>query len=251
MVLQTIKQKFLLAAVGLPLLAAGPTASADQWRSTAPNERSATAPSQQTLLEMYQQMQALQEEVAMLRNKVEVQENEMQRLQNRLRSVTEDLDRRVQQLERGGSARTPAGDNAAAATPPPAVAGQGDQKAYEAAFRLMKQGDYSRASRSFRQFLATYPNSPLAGNAQYWIGEANYLVRNYKLALDEFQKVRAEHPGSRKVPDAMLKSGYCYYELKDYDSAKQVLNEVVLRYPNTLVARSAKSRLALIKKEGH
>jgi len=52
------------------------------------------------------------------------------------------------------------------------------------------------------------------------------------------------------VPDAMLKTAYSYYELKDYKKARQILTEITFRYPNTQVALSAKSRLALMKKKG-
>ena len=229
---------------------AASVSEAAQWRSSvSTKEDSGQQASQQTLLELYQQIQALQEELTQLRNKVEVQENEMQRLQTRLRSVTEDLDRRVQGLERGGASSGGAEATGGSAANAPVPDG-GDQKVYDAAFRLMKQGDYSRAAQSFRKFLATYPNSPLAGNAQYWIGESNYLVRNYTMALEEFQKVTREHPNSRKVPDAMLKTAYSYYELKDYKKARQILTEITFRYPNTQVALSAKSRLALMKKKG-
>lgn len=254
MVFAAMKCNKLLWSLALPMFIYASASHADQWRSTAPASGTKVAASQQTLLDMYQQIQSLQEENARLRDKVEIQENELRRLQNRLRSVTEDLDRRVQLLERGGAgARPAAGSTAPPATSSPTASASdgGDQKAYDAAFRLMKQGDYTRAARSFREFLQKYPSSPLAGNAQYWIAESNYLVRNYKRALEEFQKVMREHPNSRKVPDAMLKAGYCHYELKDYKTAKQVLDEITNRYPNTLVARSAKSRLALIKKEGH
>lgn len=243
-------KKIIASLVTCSVLVGLPVIGNAQWRSEASAD--AKQPNPQSVLQLYQQIQSLQQELADMRNKVEVQENELQRLRNRLRSVTEDLDRRVQGLERGGISRPATGaGNDSPATPPPAVASDGgDQKAYEAAFRLLKQGDYSRAARAFRVFLEKYPSSPLAGNAQYWIAESNYLVRNYKVALEEFQKVGRNHPNSRKVPDAMLKSGYCYYELKDYTKAKEVLTEVTLRYSNTLVARSAQSRLALMNKQG-
>ncbi len=241
-----------LAAISLAVaLAMIPfsASNAEQWRSASPKSKKAQSPNQQTMLELYEQIQTLQEELRELRNKVEVQENQVSRLQGRLRSVTQDLDRRVQGLERGGVANSSRKANKPSRSVAP-VADGGDQKAYEAAFRLMKQGDYSRASRSFRRFLVKYPTSPLAGNAQYWIAESNYLVRNFKLALEEFQKVVKNHPNSRKVPDAMLKTGYSYYELRDYKRARTTLTEITHRYPNALVSRSAKSRLALMKKEG-
>jgi len=227
-----------------------PASANAEWKWGSSKSGDKNSPDRQAMLDMYQKIQALEAELARLRNQVEVQGNEMQRLQTRLRSVTEDLDQRVQNLERGGGKTGATGPSGTTSTPPVATNG-GDQQAYNAAFSLMKQGDYSRAAASFRNFLQTYPNSPLAGNAQYWIAESSYLVRNYDQALAEFEKVVRNHANSRKVPDAMLKTGYCQYELKKYDKAKDILTEVVQRYPETQVALSAKSRLALIKKEGH
>jgi tol-pal system protein YbgF len=222
---------------------------AEQWRASSPDSSRESGASQQVVVDLLQRQEALQEEIRQLRNQVDVQGNEIQRLQNRLRSVSEDLDRRIQGLERGGAVeQKPAATGTSRA--PAATSDGGDQKAYEAAFRLMKQGDYSRAAQSFRSFLVKYPASSLAGNAQYWIGESNYLVRNFKQGLEEFEKVLKDHPNSRKVPDAMLKIGYCHYELRDYAKAREVLSEIEIRYPSTLVARSAKSRLNLMKKEG-
>ena len=232
------------------LASLSPSSSAAAWKWGSDKKADSTEPNQQAMLDMYQKIQALEEELTRLRNQVEVQGNEMQRLQTRLRSVTEDLDRRVQGLEGGGQAPASSSPPATGATKSPVTDG-GDQKAYNAAFSLMKQGDYTRAASSFRSFLQKYPNSPLGGNAQYWIAESSYLVRNYKLALTEFEKVMSEHPNSRKVPDAMLKTGYCQYELKNYSKAHDILTEITQRYTGTQVALSAKSRLALMKKEGH
>ena len=248
--LRNLKSFILAALIAMSVvvsLASSPAAA--EWKWSSSKKGDANDPNRQAMLEMYQKIQALEDELTRLRNQVEVQGNEMQRLQTRLRSVTEDLDRRVQGLESGGKV---VGNNGAAQdNPPVAVTDGGDQKAYNAAFSLMKQGDYTRAATSFRKFLQNYPNSPLGGNAQYWIAESSYLVRNYQLALTEFEKVMRDHPNSRKVPDAMLKTGYCQYELKNYSKAQEILTEITQRYSGTQVALSAKSRLALMKKEGH
>ena len=124
------------------------------------------------------------------------------------------------------------------------------QQEYEAAFDLMKQGNYERAIKSFRAFLAKHPDSSLADNAQYWIAEGNYVLRNYKLALEEFSKVLAQYPRSPKAPDSLLKIGYVHYETAAYDKARSTLNDVVARYPNTTTARLAATRLEKLKKEG-
>ena len=252
--LRKFKILALVTAIALAAMTSlAPSTASAEWKWGSGKKDDAKDPNQQAMLDMYQKIQALEDELTRLRNQVEVQGNEIQRLQTRLRSVTEDLDRRVQGLESGArvdGGSTSSSNNATTSTAAGTPDG-GDQKVYNAAFSLMKQGDYTRAATSFRKFLQTYPNSPLGGNAQYWIAESSYLVRNYELALTEFEKVMRDHPNSRKVPDAMLKTGYCQYELKNYSRARDILSEITQRYSGTQVALSAKSRLALMKKEGH
>ena len=49
----------------------------------------------------------------------------------------------------------------------------------------------------------------------------------------------------------MLKIGYSYYELNNWEKARETLNECITRYPNTTVARLAEIRLAKMQQEGH
>jgi tol-pal system protein YbgF len=251
----------LMLALMLALSVVATNASAAQWRASAPSKDAKSSDvSKETLLELLTQLEALQAEVRELRNQTELQENEIRQLRSRLQDLTQDLDRRVRTIERQGVApaagQAPAASAAAgaaaatSATPAPVPTTGKEQDDYEAAFQLMKQGDYTGASRSFRAFIQRYPSSPLASNAQYWIAESNYFVRNFPLALKEFLKVEAQYPNSRKLPDAMLKIGYTYYELGEWAKARQYLEQVVSRYPNTRNARSAKARLDIMKKEG-
>ena len=241
-------------------------ASAAQWRATSPSKDEQGAQSnvsRETVLELLNQLEALQSEVRELRNQSELQENEIRQLRSRLQDVTEDLDRRIRTFERRGAApavpdssTVPAAPAAAASTQDTATPAEvpttgKEQEDYEAAFQLMKQGDYTGASRSFRSFIQRYPSSPLTSNAQYWIAESNYFVRNFPLALKEFIKVQEQYPDSRKLPDALLKIGYTYYELGEWAKARQYLEDVINRYPNSRNARSARARLDVMKKEGH
>lgn len=241
----------LLLAFGLPL--ASPAA---QWRAKVPDKPTAAAAkptaSQETLLELLTQLESLQTELQQLRNQTEVQQNEINRLRSRLQDVTRDLDRRVSTIERHGVVRKSATTGGGKEASKPVAEASGDeQKLYDAAFQLMKQGDYTAAARAFRGFIARFPASPLASNAQYWIAESNYFVRNFRLALKEFQKVEEQFPNSRKLPDAMLKIAYTHYELGNWAKARRYLQEVINRYPNSRNANSAKARLRIMKKEGH
>ena len=114
---------------------------------------------------------------------------------------------------------------------------------YERAFNLLKEGRYDLAMAAFKNFVQTYPQGPYTDNAQYWLGEANYVQRNFKAALAEFAKVVNDFPDSPKRPDALLKMGYTYQELGDIDKARLSLNSVRMNYPDTTAARLASKRL--------
>jgi tol-pal system protein YbgF len=213
----------------------------------------AEAVTRDTLLDLLRQLEELQTEVRQLRNTVEVQGHELEQLKGRQRALYDDLDKRLREAERRGSTAAPVAPASAPTASGPSIPRTitaPQQQEYDAAFDLMKQGLYDRAVKAFRAFLAKYPDSGLADNAQYWIAEGNYVLRNYKLALEEFTKV-LNAPQSPKAPDALLKIGYVHYELNAYDKARKTLGEVQERYPGTSVAKLAAARLDKMKKEGH
>ena len=208
------------------------------------------APSREALADLLQQLETLQGEMRNLRGQVEVQANEIERLKTRQRELLADIDRRVSELERRGTAAAAPETSAPAAPGPAAPASSAqEQQDYDAAFNLMKQGFYERAAKGFRDFLAKYPQSALRDNARYWLGEAYYVARKFRQALEEFGKLVSDHPTSPKVPDAMLKTGYSHYELGEWAKARENLNQVIARYPGTPTAKSAEQRLAKMSKE--
>ena len=76
------------------------------------------------------------------------------------------------------------------------------------------------------------------------------MTRNFTQAVSEFSQVLKLYPASSKIPDAMLKLGYTYYELKQYSQAKAVLQELRKLHPNSTAARLAGKRLDRMRKEG-
>lgn len=141
---------------------------------------------------------------------------------------------------------------ATASLPSTSSATQSEEKAaYQAAFDTLKEGRYKKAKTELKTFLDRYPNSSFAGNAQYWLGEAHYVTRNFEQGIEEFEKVLKQYPSSNKVPDAMLKLGYTFYELKQFEQAKATLTMLRERFDKTTAARLAGKRLDRIRKEGH
>jgi len=132
-----------------------------------------------------------------------------------------------------------------------AATNSAEQAAYQSAFDTLKEGRYKKAKAEFKRFLQKYPDSSFAGNSQYWLGEANYVTRNFEQGIIEFELVLSRYPSSSKVPDAMLKLGYTYYEKKQYNKAKIMLSELRKRYPKATAARLAGKRLDRMRKEGH
>jgi tol-pal system protein YbgF len=114
---------------------------------------------------------------------------------------------------------------------------------YRIAVDLVKAGKHADAVAALRGFLAKHPHHDYADNAQYWLGEAFYAQKDYTHALLEFRNVIETYPRGNKVPDALLKVGYCYQALGQPDKSRAVLEQVVNLYPKTEPAAIAARRL--------
>jgi len=206
----------------------------------------------QSLLDLSQRIEAVSNEVRTLRGQLDEMQHALNKTQDQQREMYGDVDRRLSAIEGGGAV---GGGSAGMERSPSAGSGlpipQGDDRAnYQAAFDLLKDGKYPEAISGFTQFLSTFPNSALADNAQYWLGEAHYVTRQFPDALRHFRAVVEKHPDSRKIPDALLKIGYCNYELKNYPEARSALGQVVSRFGDTTAARLASQRLTKMEGEG-
>lgn len=139
---------------------------------------------------------------------------------------------------------------APAAMPQASVATAEEQAAYEQALNILREGRYADAAQAYRQFLASYPNGRYADNAQYWLAETQYVTRQFPQALEEFGKVVNGYPNSAKLPDALLKMGYIHYEQGDWKGARENLQAVKQRFPDSTAARLASERLQRMDSEG-
>ena len=229
----------------------------------------------QTLVDLMTRIDSVQNEVQQLVGQMEEQTHNLEQLKKRQRDLYLDIDRRLRDLEsaRSRAAAPAAGGSVFGSAPPaPAMSTSSsapitpentsmtgaaasasdvdphlERTAYERAFNLLKDGRYDLAIAAFKTFVQTYPQGRFVDNAQYWLGEANYVQRHFKVALSEFDKVVKNHPNSPKRADALLKMGYTYQELGQNDKARMSLNEVVLKYPNSTAARLAQKRLQDLK----
>jgi tol-pal system protein YbgF len=145
----------------------------------------------------------------------------------------------------------------AAVPPAPAGAGAGStapshaepvtpavQALYDRGYTLYHQKHYVDAEASFQRFLQAEPQSELADNAQYWIGECRYSRGDMRGALAAFRETVSRYPQGNKAPDALLKAGMSLEALGDHEGARTTYQEVLHRYPGTAVAAVAEERRA-------
>lgn len=202
----------------------------------------------QSLVELASQLAALQADVRSIRGDLDQLQHSNEGGRSQQRDLYTDLDKRVQALESASGAA-----GVAPTVPAAGAAGAGgtDQGYYKTAFDLLKAGQYDKAITAFQQFLAAFPDSPLADNAQYWLGEAYYVNKDFESALKSFRTVVERWPNSRKLADALLKIGYCNYELKRWAPAREALLQVTRNHADSPSARLAAERLDRMDKEGH
>jgi len=115
------------------------------------------------------------------------------------------------------------------------------EQEYNAALATFRSREHGQAVLDFIDFIAKYPKHTLAGNAQYWIGEAYWAQRDYRQALVEFDKVSEYGPG--KAPDALVKIGLCHARLRNASRAEQAWHRVIREYPKSEAAALAQSLL--------
>lgn len=199
------------------------------------------------LFALFQDVQRLQSEVRDLQGQVDTLKYQLRQNEQGQRDLYENLDKRMSALENGGAGAS-GGDAAGAAGDGQADYGTVSQdpeveKAYTAAFDKLKSGDYDAAIGAFKGFLQQNPESRYSDNAWYWLGEANYVKRNYDASLEAFQTVVNRFRASDKVPGSLYKIGVIQDERGETDNAYGTLKRVVDQYPDSNVAEMARKRL--------
>ena len=120
---------------------------------------------------------------------------------------------------------------------------------YDFAFEFLKRQDYPKAEATLRDFLKRHPKDPLAGNAQYWLGETYYVRGDFQQAAVEFMVGYQNYPKTNKGPDNLLKLGMSMAKLNQTQGACTALSRIAKDYPDApdTVLGSAKTERARLK----
>ncbi|AFO51554.1 hypothetical protein T1E_5733 [Pseudomonas putida DOT-T1E] len=204
------------------------------------------------------QLQQMQDQLSRQQGIIEELQNDVSRMKQENLERYQDLDRRINSgaapaatpdNSSGGGASNAAPDAAAgAAAQQPAGSSQPGDPAkeklyYDAAFDLIKQKDFDKASQAFNAFLRKYPNSQYAGNAQYWLGEVNLAKGDLQGASQAFAQVSQKYLKHSKVPDSLYKLADVERRMGHTDKVKGILQQVVTQYPGTSAAQLAQRDL--------
>ncbi|PXX72913.1 tol-pal system protein YbgF [Pseudomonas sp. LAMO17WK12:I8] len=204
------------------------------------------------------QLQQMQDQLSRQQGIIEELQNDVSRMKQENLERYQDLDRRINSgaapaatpdNSSGGGASNTAPDAAAgaAAQQPAASSEPGDPAKeklyYDAAFDLIKQKDFDKASQAFNAFLRKYPNSQYAGNAQYWLGEVNLAKGDLQGASQAFAQVSQKYPKHSKVPDSLYKLADVERRMGHTDKVKGILQQVITQYPGTSAAQLAQRDL--------
>lgn len=117
---------------------------------------------------------------------------------------------------------------------------------YQAAVAMLRADEHAAAIAALRAFVAAYPASDYADNAQYWLGEAFYDQRDYDQALAEFRATIENYPEGNKVPDALLKIAFTNLAQGQVEPARATLTDLVRDFPTTEPGKLAAARLETI-----
>jgi len=144
-----------------------------------------------------------------------------------------------------GQTGAPAGGQgaAAAAAPPTPLPPPSADVLYASARRDFDTGKPDLARQEFSDYLKYYPESDLAGNAQFYLGEISYAQGNYQDAVAAYDRVLLDYPKSFKLAPARLKKGMALLELGQQAAAIRALREVAQKHPGTDEARRANAKL--------
>lgn len=203
------------------------------------------------------QLQQMQDQLSRQQGIIEELQNDVSRMKQENLERYQDLDRRINSgaapaatpdNSSGGASNAASGAAAGAAAQQPAASSEPGDPAkeklyYDAAFDLIKQKDFDKASQAFTAFLRKYPNSQYAGNAQYWLGEVNLAKGDLQAASQAFAQVSQKYPKHSKVPDSLYKLADVERRMGHTDKVKSILQQVITQYPGTSAAQLAQRDL--------
>lgn len=129
------------------------------------------------------------------------------------------------------------------APPPPSPTNLSPQEVYNTAYADYLKGNFELAMDGFKLYRESFPDSPLADNALYWIAECHFSLGKFAAAIGEFNDLILNYPQSDKIAASYLKKGLALAELKKKEEALVVLRLLVSKFPLEEEAKIAQEKI--------
>ena len=190
-----------------------------------------------SLLDLQTQIETLRAEQAKLNGQNEQLLRDVGELQRRQKDIAQGVDERLRQFE---PIKVTVDGREFQADP-------AEKRDFEAALAVFRSGKFPDASAAFAAFVRQYPRSGYVPSARFWLGNAQYAIREYKEAIGNFKQMLTEAPTHARAPEAALSIANCQIELKDTRTARKTLEDLLRAYPQSEAAVAAKERLSRLK----
>jgi tol-pal system protein YbgF len=176
--------------------------------------------------------------VDQLSGQIQALNDTMDELKVRLAQVTKQLQdmQAAQQSIQAAQTQQQQQQQALAQAPPPDVL-------YNNALRDYNGAKDDLATQEFNDYIKFYPNTDLAGNCYFYLGEIEYRQAKYEQAAQSYDQVLQNFPSGNKAASAQLKKGFALIELGKQDDGVTELRHLIQRYPHSPEALQARDRL--------
>ena len=119
------------------------------------------------------------------------------------------------------------------------------------AMKTFQKKDYYQAKNQFTIVVLNNRGHRIIEEAQFYLGECHYYLKEYILAIAEYEKLIRTLPRSEFVDDARYKIGMCYYKLapnyaldQEYTiKAIAEFQQFISEYPESELLETVESRL--------
>lgn len=228
----------------------------------------------QSALDTEMRMSTMEDEMRQLNGRIEELTNSIAQLKEQLDRLSNDVDQRFSELQTApppaaAAEGTPLTHAASVPPPPPAPGTLGTlteppaaerttsagavsgptsgsaQDQYNYAMGLLTQANYPAAEQAMRAFVQRFPKDPLAGNAQYWLGETFYVRKDYASAATAFAQGYEKYSKGAKASDDLLKLGMSLANLNQKQDACRAYARLERDFPNE--SATVKERIAAEK----
>jgi tol-pal system protein YbgF len=105
------------------------------------------------------------------------------------------------------------------------------KEVYNMAYSDYRKGNFELAIDGFKMYREQFPESPLADNSLYWIGECYFSQKKYAEAIEQFNELLLNYPRGDKIPAAYLKKGISLMELGKKEESLIVFKLLISKYP--------------------